>query len=378
MAAVSEYTKLQLASNTSQRVIALGVVLAICYFAQAVVITFVVSMLCAFLLEPVVGWLVGLRIPRGLAALLVCLMAVGLIVVTGGLFYSRSVAFVAELPGYESAIRQIVENVSQRGQRLEETFKRFVPQQQQQKIVQVIEPRRPRVRAPAPPLPPPVQEVRLKEDSGFLTKYVLPQLKVFSQFLLYASFIPFLVYFMLSWKDHVRHGFVNLFRLENRQVVHKTLNGISVIVRAFIVGNFLLGILLAILNCLVFWYLRIPFPLMMGSLSGFFSLIPYVGLPLAVIPPVFAALGVYKSTTAYLIIISYVAIVYVLAQNVLYPKVVGARVHLNPLAVTLAILVWSWMWGAIGLFLAIPITAGLKAVCDNVPSLRRLGEVLGD
>ena len=58
------------------------------------------------------------------------------------------------------------------------------------------------------------------------------------------------------------------------------------------------------------------------------------------------------------------------------PALVGRRVHLNALAVTIALLFWGWLWGAIGLILAIPITAALKICCDNVESLRPVGRWL--
>jgi len=113
-------------------------------------------------------------------------------------------------------------------------------------------------------------------------------------------------------------------------------------------------------------------------MSGMLSVIPYVGLPLAVIPPLFAALGVYSSLSSYLVIVAIVSGLHLLALNVLYPKLVGRRVHLNPLVVTVAILMWGWMWGGIGLVLAIPVTASLKAVFDHVPGWRSYGEMLGD
>jgi predicted PurR-regulated permease PerM len=378
VAVIDSLSSFRLTSNASQRVIALGVVLGVCYVARPVVITFTCALLCAFLLEPPVEWLVRLRLPRALAALIVCLLAAALLAVVGGRFYIRSTVLIQELPRYESSIRSIIENVSQRVQNIESALMRFMPPERQQRIVQVIETRRPRTRTVQPPQAPPVQEVRLKDDGGFLAKYVLPQLGFFYEFLLFASFVPFLVYFMLSWKDHVRHGFVNLFEMEDRQVVHNTLDGIGAMARGFLAGNFLLGLFLATCSCLIFWYLRLPFPFMMGTVSGLLSVIPYVGLPLAMVPPVFSALGAYTSVSYYVIIVSIVAGLHLIALNVLYPKLVGSRVHLNPLAVTLAILVWTFMWGPIGLLLAIPITAGLKAVCDNVPSLRKFGELLGD
>jgi len=59
------------------------------------------------------------------------------------------------------------------------------------------------------------------------------------------------------------------------------------------------------------------------------------------------------------------------------PALVGKRVHLNALAVTVALLFWGWLWGAMGLILAIPITATLKVICDNMESWQPAGRWLG-
>ena len=125
MAAFDTFSESRLASNTSQKVIAWGVVLAVCYYAQPVVITFFFSLLCAFLLEPAVGLLTHFRLPRPLAALLVCLLALVVLYLVGALFYSRGAAFLEELPRYESTIKGAVEKISQRVQTLEATFMRF-------------------------------------------------------------------------------------------------------------------------------------------------------------------------------------------------------------------------------------------------------------
>jgi predicted PurR-regulated permease PerM len=69
---------------------------------------------------------------------------------------------------------------------------------------------------------------------------------------------------------------------------------------------------------------------------------------------------------------------HVFAINVLYPKLIGKRLQLNPLAVTLALLLWGWLWGAMGLILAIPITGALKIIMDHIESLRPYGAWLGE
>jgi AI-2 transport protein TqsA len=80
----------------------------------------------------------------------------------------------------------------------------------------------------------------------------------------------------------------------------------------------------------------------------------------------------------YILISVVIAVLHLVALNLLYPKLVGSRVHLNPLVVTVALMLWGTLWGGIGLLLAIPITAGIKAVFDNVASLQGYGKLLGD
>ena len=65
-------------------------------------------------------------------------------------------------------------------------------------------------------------------------------------------------------------------------------------------------------------------------------------------------------------------------MNVLYPKILGKRLQLNPLAVTLALLFWGWLWGAMGLILAVPITGACKIICDHIEPLRPYGAWMGE
>src|SRR6185312_14768790 len=127
----------------------------------------------------------------------------------------------------------------------------------------------------------------------------------------------------------------------------------------------------------LFWALGVPYPMLVGPLSGFMSLVPYVGLPLAMIPPLFAALPI-NAVPVYVLVVVTVGLLHLTALNVLYPKIVGSRVHLNPLVVTFSLMLWGFLWDAPGLILAIPITAALKAVCDNVRTLRPIGKFLGE
>ena len=124
--------------------------------------------------------------------------------------------------------------------------------------------------------------------------------------------------------------------------------------------------------------MRIPYPMLVGPLSGLLSLVPYIGMPLALAPPLIAALPVTSDPAVYVFLFVSVALLHLFALNLLYPKFVGSRVHLNPLVATVALMFWGMLWGAIGLILAVPLTASVKAVCDNVDKWKPYGRMLGD
>jgi predicted PurR-regulated permease PerM len=374
-------------------VVALGVIIAILYFGRLFFITALTAMVIAFILEPFVALLMRLRFPRSLASFVTCSFALLFLYVIALGAYSQVVAIYADLPKYGERIGDIVDGVRQRIQSAEEdTLRMVVPARQRQQEEERLRAQQaaakknkrtaqipPVVVAPGLPGTPAavIPEVRIHEERTPIGDYIAARLSSFYQVFLLISFIPFLVYFMLSWRDHINRSFLQFFHGEDRLIAARSLEGIAEMVRAFVVGNFLLGILLAALSSTAFWAMRLPYPLLVGPLSGFLSLVPYVGLPMAMVPPLFAALGVNTFST-YVLVMGTVALLHLIALNLLYPKIVGSRVHLNPLVVTFSLMLWGFLWDAPGLLLAIPLTAAIKAVCDNVKELRPIGKFLGD
>ena len=368
-------------------VIALGVGIAILYFGRLFFVTSMTAVAIAFILEPFVTLLMRIRVPRSVASFLVCSAGLLVLYIIGMGAYSQLSGLYADLPRYGERIGDIVDGVRQKVQSVEEnTYRLIIPARQRQAEEERARAAQAAVRkkgrkgeAPAPPPNPPAPLPPAVESpaGSAIHDYIYSRLSSFYQFLLMASFVPFLVYFMLSWRDHINRSFLQFFRGEDRLVAARSLAGIAEMVRAFVVGNFLLGLLLAACSSAAFWLLRLPYPMLIGPLSGFFSLVPYVGLPLAMLPPLFAALGV-NSAPVYVLAIGVTALLHLIALNLLYPKIVGARVHLNPLVVTFSLMLWGFLWDAPGLILAIPLTAAIKAVCDNVKDLRPIGKFLGD
>jgi len=378
----------QKAGQISVAVLAAAAAVALLYFGRVFLITVVFAAIIAFLLDPVVTIFVRMRLPRAVASFIVCSIALLVLYLLGLGVYTQVSSFLGDLPAYSQRMNDIVDNVATRVDQVEKRTMQFlVPKRFQETQPAVPAPpvetkgRRRSGKAAAPPPDQPVPtipEVRIHTEPTPLLTYVYGYVRSFYDVLLMASFVPFLVYFMLSWRDHMRRSFFYLFSDPGRHVVGKSWGGVAEMVRAYVIGNFVLGFFLAILSSAFFFAIRLPYWPVIGPLSGFLSLVPYVGLPLAALPPLLAGLIKYSEPAVYVMIAIVVAVLHLIALNLLYPKVVGSRVHLNPLVVTVALMFWGTLWGAIGLVLAIPITAAVKAVCDNVSSLQGYGKLLGD
>jgi predicted PurR-regulated permease PerM len=341
------------AGAVAQIVVGAAVILTICYVAKLVLITLLVSILLAFMLEPVVNLLERVRVPRSAGAFLAVLLLLAATYGASYFLYARAVSFVHELPRYSEKIRGLLAHVRQQTNELEKTTQQVIPPEQNNG---------------KKPMPVTVEN---QGSPGLITE----KLGAVTEVVLTLVFVPFLVYFMLSWQEHARTKSVQLFRPEYRSTAYVTMGHISTMMKSFIAGNFVIG--LSICSAVIFGLLGLPYFYFLGFISGFLSLMPYLGIALAMIPPLAAGMGT-LSDTKLIIVAATVLGLHLLAMNVLYPKVLGSRLQLNPLVVTISILIWGFIWGAMGLILAIPIMAAVKIICDHVTSLRPIGEWMGE
>ncbi|MBX5494611.1 MAG: AI-2E family transporter [Bryobacteraceae bacterium] len=384
MALLSAPLPIQKPKSFSSFLIAVSLLIGLLYVGRLFFITIVISVILAFILEPGVKFVMRARLPRPLASFVICSVALLFLYLLGLGVYTQVSILIEDLPNYSMRISELIDGASLELERLERSaYEIIVPKRirdREAPAQQEVQPQRNtrKRRAAEPPMPPPIQEVRIRQERPPLLQTIWVTLQSFYDVLLMASFVPFLVYFMLSWSDHLRRAFLQLFEGPDRQIAGKTWEGIANLARAYMVGNFLLGVLLSIASSAFFYFVKLPYWILVGPISGFLSLVPYVGLPLSIVPPILAALPVYDKLAPYLVIGTTVAFFHLLALNLLYPKLVGSRVHLNPLVVTIALMFWGMLWGGVGLILAVPITAGIKAVCDNVADWQPYGKLLGD
>ncbi len=304
-------------------ILAGAAVLSLVYVGKFILVVVLVSILISFVLAPVVDFLTRFQVPRGLGSLIAVLLLVVAAATATYVSYNRAMDFMTQLPTYKARIQQMMAHVREQAQQIEQTTETVLPSSEEDK-----------------------KTVTVKQSSSW-TDLVSRNASSVSEIVLSLTFIPFLVFFMLSWQDHVRSASVMLFSMENRNTAYVMLGLVARMIRSFIVGNFIIGVFLSACSIALFGIIGLPYFYFLGVISGFLSLIPYLGVILAILPPVVADLG-HLTTGSFLLIVGIVLGLHLVGMNVLYPKILGKRLQLNPLAVTLALSVLGMAVGRDG------------------------------
>jgi predicted PurR-regulated permease PerM len=218
------------AGQTSISILAIAASVALLYFGRVFFITVVIAIIIAFLLDPIVTVFMRLRVPRAVASFIVCTVALLTMYLVALGLYTEFAGFVEDLPLYSQRMNEMVDVVAARADQFEKRSYQFVVPKRFQETPSPTAPadngrKRRTTRTPAPPevvAPPVIPEVRIHSDPTPLLSYVYGYFKSFYSVLLMASFVPFLVYFMLSWRDHMRRSFLYLFSGTERQMVGKS------------------------------------------------------------------------------------------------------------------------------------------------------------
>jgi predicted PurR-regulated permease PerM len=338
-------------SSFSMRVIAAAIILLFFYYAAGVVITLLFSILLAYFLDPAVEFLEKFRLPRTLGAMIMVLILTATLVAVGYELWARTADFAADWPKYSGVLQHAAGTIEGKIRGIEGQVSNIAPEQGASS-------------APAEP--------------GIVRTLILRGIGSLYALFLEVTFMPFLVFFMLAEKRQVWHGTLQLFPASRRTQVKETLEDLRDVLRDYLAGMTVVTLLVIAASSFFFWMLDMDFPILTGIVSGLLNMVPYIGAVLAWLPAFVIALAKWKSIGKFVLIAAGLTTIHILAINLVAPQLVGKRVRLNAVAITIALLFWGWVWGGMGLVLAIPITASLRVVCDHTESWKPIGRWLSD
>lgn len=148
--------------------------------------------------------------------------------------------------------------------------------------------------------------------------------------------------------------------------------------RKYLIVSTVFGLIVAVLDGVALWLLAVPFPLLWALLSFITNYIPNIGFVIGLVPPALLALLDSGWTRMVWVIVVY-CVFNVVVQSVIQPKFVGDAVGLSVTITFLSLVFWTWVLGALGALLAIPLTLLAKAVLLDIdPSTRWMDVLIGE
>ncbi len=339
-------------SNFSMRVIAAAIILLFFYYAAGVVITLLLSILLAYFLDPAVEILERIGLPRTLGAMVMVLILIAVLAAAGYGLWTRTSDFAENWPKYSTVLQKAASAVEGKIKGIEGQVSQIAPDQ-------------------GPPSAPAV-----RTEPGIVRSLIFRGAGSLYALFLEITFMPFLVFFMLAEKRQVWHGTLELFPVSRRTQVKETLEDLRDVLRDYLAGMSIVTLIVIAASSLYFWLIGMEYPILTGIASGLLNMVPYIGAVMAWLPAFIIALAKWNTIGQFVLIAVVLTTIHVLAINLLAPQLVGRRVRLNAVAITIALLFWGWVWGGMGLVLAIPITAALRVICDHTESWRPIGRWL--
>lgn len=331
-------------SAFSLRILAAAIILLFFYYAAGVVITLLLSVLMAYFLDPAVELLERAHVPRTIGALIMVLLLISVLGAAGYGLWVRGSDFAANWPTYRDILRQVTGPI--------------------EKNLSGIEGGVSDLTTPTGAAKP----VTSAPDTGMVHSLFLRGIGSLYALVLEATFVPFLVFFMLAGKREAWHSTLQLFPVSRRTQVKETLDDLRNVLRDYLIGMSVVTLVVIACTSIFFLALGLDYPVLAGITSGVFNMVPYIGAVLAWIPGFFLAILKWKAVSHFGIIAVVLTGIHVVAQNLIAPQLVGRQVQLNAVAITISLLFWGWVWGGMGLILAIPITAALRVVCEHTES----------
>ena len=342
-------------------------------YMQPVLIPVALGILISYALWPIVTALARVKVPRPIGAAVAVVLFVASIGFVFYAFSDEAMGIIRDIPPAARTLRQRMEARS--------TGRDTSPDsalQQVQEAATEIDKAAAKASEPAVQTKG-VQKVEVIQPAFRITDYIGMGggiVGLGGQFVI----ILFLVYFMLVTGDLFKRKLVRIAgpTLTKKKITVQILDDINRQIESFIKVQVFTSILVAVATALALWAFGVEHFVIWGIFAGILNSIPYVG-PIVVSGGLaIVAFMQFDDVMKTVYVAGTAMVITSLEGFLLTPALLSRAAQMNPAAIFIGLLFWSWVWGVWGTILAVPMLMMIKSVCDHIEDLQPIGELLGE
>ena len=200
----------------------------------------------------------------------------------------------------------------------------------------------------------------------------------FFHFLGSTVWVVLFLIFMLAEREGLPGRLHNAFGQRRAEKIIKIGGRISLAVEEYLGLKTLISLLVGGLTAIALWLFGVQFAMLWGLLTFLLNFIPNIGALIATVPPVFVTLFQYGSPSMALFVAGVLVSIHLVVGNYLEPKIMGRGLDLSPLVVLFSLVFWGWMWGGVGMLLAVPITAAVKIAMEEYKPTQAVAKMISE
>jgi predicted PurR-regulated permease PerM len=371
--------------------VAAVVVVAALYFAKAILLPLGLAILLSFLLTPLANRLERLGLRRIPSTLLVVLL---LFAGLGGLGYlvtSQLLELIDQWPKYRTNVVAKVHSIMPSPGKINsfyeglDDFSEELSGAKEKATDDSSDTSRSQVKshvasgddAKAKDTDQPVEIEVVEGPSSRLTEirdWLASLLEPFGT----AGMVVVLVFFILLDRENQRNRLLQLFGKSNLHATTEAMHDASYRVGRYLRMQFLVNACYGLAVGIGLWLIGVPVAALWGVLAFALRFIPYIGPWIAAGLAILVSLGYSAGWTQPLLVVGWYLGLELICNNAVEPWVYGSTTGVSVVGVILSALFWTWLWGPVGLILALPITVCLVVAARYVPQLRFLTVLLAD
>lgn len=316
-----------------------GLILGLAYFfhmIQSILTPFILAIVLAYLLHPLVKYLESKGVKRVWAITLVYISLIGLVMAIIFNF----------LPKILVELNKFGEEIPVYTQEIQEYIRMF-----QEKYSRVM-------------MPESIRNVS-NDTLNQIENYLISIIKGFTQsiILLFSKLFdfilaPILAFYILKDIDVFKENFLMLLPYSSRDDILLLGEKIDNVLKNFLRGNLIIAFIVGALTTLGLIIIKMDFALVIGFITGILNVIPYFGAIIAIFVAV--ALALLNSTKMAIYVFVIMLIIQQIESSIISPKILGENLGLHPLVVVLALLAGGHLFGIVGMILFVPLASILK------------------
>lgn len=313
--------------------------LAVAKVASSVILPVVISILLAFILNPMITAFVKLKVPRTLAIFIMVILIFAIFYLLGLFLYAGINSFIDEYPKYSQRFTAIVRTLTDM---LNNKLNTELPEN-------------------------PLREINWVAALGdTMRSFSLNLVNLFKNFVIIILFLVFLLLEVPHIPKTIHKAFPASSYKIGKIFFHTTKQiGRYLAVKTII--SLVTGILVYTLLSLI----GMDFAFVWGILAVILNYIPTIGSFIVMfITITMGFVQFWPSAGPIIYVFMTMVAVQVAMGNILEPRLQGRRLNLSPFLILISLFLWGWLWGTVGMFIAVPITAVLKIVMENIPFLK--------